>query len=179
MRTIITATLFSYLITLSGNIPAQTLSSFIDSLVVSKPMTVDSITLDTIKQGDVSIYAHSNINELSQSISTQSELASINGYRIRIFFDNSQSARSNALKVKEEFEVIFPDIQTYLSYENPYFKVTVGNCVTIDETTALWGKISTHFNRAFITREDISIEEIHRVPTPRVDSTLLLVPIPL
>ena len=67
------------------------------------------------------------------------------GYRIGIFFDNGAEARANALAAKQTFETAFPDIPVYLVYENPYFKVSAGNCVTSEEAIVLLGKIRSQF----------------------------------
>ena len=65
----------------------------------------------------------------------------IPGYRIRIFFDNGQNARSEALATQERFRSEFPGIPTFLVYENPSYIVTVGNCITIDEALMLWDRV--------------------------------------
>ncbi len=79
------------------------------------------------------------------------------GYRVRIFFDNSQNARGQANAAMSRFKEIYPDIPAYLVYENPYFKVTVGNCLTEDEARILLGKIQGTFNRAFPIQEEIPL----------------------
>lgn len=67
------------------------------------------------------------------------------------------------------FREIYPDIPAYLSYENPYFKVTVGNCLTSEEAIILLGKIRDAFDRAFLVREEISLslfgETASSIPT--------------
>ena len=58
----------------------------------------------------------------------------VRGYRVRIYFDNVQHARSQAESVMARFREIYPDIPAYMDYDNiPYFKVTVGNCLTMEE----------------------------------------------
>ncbi len=84
----------------------------------------------------------------------------VRGYRVRIFFDNSQSARTLALSTQSRFRELFPDIPTYMVYENPYFKVTVGNCLTNEEAIILWGRIKWNFDRAFVVREEFPIEKL-------------------
>lgn len=85
---------------------------------------------------------------------------SVNGYRVRIFFDNSQDARTNASSTKSGFEQMFPNIPAYLNYENPYFKVSVGNCLTIDEAIILWGQVKGPFDKAFVIREEIQLSAL-------------------
>lgn len=80
------------------------------------------------------------------------------GYRVRIFFDNSQNARAQATQALNSFRSIYPDIPAYMVYENPYFKVTVGNCLNEDEARILLGRIQGTFNRAFPIQEEIPLE---------------------
>ena len=76
----------------------------------------------------------------------------VRGYRVRIYFDNVQHARSQAESVMARFREIYPDIPAYMDYDNiPYFKVTVGNCLTMEEAIILWGihRAREHASRAF------------------------------
>ena len=89
----------------------------------------------------------------------------IQGYRIRIFFDNSQQARGNARAIMARFQNAFPDIPAYLVYENPYFKVTVGNCLTLDEAMIVLGRVKSQFDRAFPVQEDLPLRLFATKPT--------------
>lgn len=86
----------------------------------------------------------------------------VNGYRIVIFMSNTQSARRDALAAQENFSSLFPQEQSYLTYENPYFKVAVGNCTTQEEAIILLGRVRGSFPKAFIMRENINISEFTR-----------------
>ncbi len=80
------------------------------------------------------------------------------GYRVRIFFDNSQSARTSAENILTRFKELYPDTPAYMVYENPYFKVTVGNCLSFEEAIILWGRIKGDFDRAFVVREEFLVK---------------------
>ena len=69
----------------------------------------------------------------------------IRGYRVRIFSDNSQNARSAGQNALSRFRELYPGIPADMTYDTPYFKVTVGNCLTAEEATILWGKIKRRF----------------------------------
>ena len=75
---------------------------------------------------------------------------------------NSQSARRDAVTAQENFSSLFPQEQSYLTYENPYFKVAVGNCTTQEEAIILLGRVRGSFPKAFIMRESIDIGEFTR-----------------
>lgn len=84
------------------------------------------------------------------------------GYRIGIFFDNGANAREKALAAREAFAEAFPDEKVYLVYENPYFKVTAGNCVNSEEAIVLLGRIRSRFPEAYLMREDLTVADLVR-----------------
>ena len=73
--------------------------------------------------------------------------------------NNAQTARRDALATQENFAALFPEEQSYLTYENPYFKVAVGNCTSQEEAITLLGRVQRSFPKAFIMRENIAIGE--------------------
>ena len=112
---------------------------------------------------------HGSAATVVHSMQAQPSGTKIPGYRVRIFLDNGQNARASANGAIAPFREIYPDIPAYLSYENPYFKVTVGNCLTSEEAIILLGKIRDAFDRAFLVREEISLslfgETASSIPT--------------
>ena len=92
--------------------------------------------------------------------SEQSRRKSVNGYRIVIFMSNAQSARTEALAARESFETMYPDERSYVTYENPYFKVAVGNCTSQEEAIILMERIRPTFPKAFLMRETIPASEL-------------------
>jgi hypothetical protein len=81
----------------------------------------------------------------------------ITGYRIRIYRDNNASARQQAYGAKDRFSSLYPNIRTYLTYDNPYFKVTAGDFRSRDDALLLFNKVKRHFPRAFIVTEHIRL----------------------
>lgn len=77
------------------------------------------------------------------------------GYRIRIFFDNSQNARNRSSSIQASFNASYPDIHAYRSYENPYFKVTVGDFRTKSDALRFMDRIRSEYPSVFLVREDI------------------------
>ncbi len=80
----------------------------------------------------------------------------ISGYRVRIFFDNKQEARSYSLAAKSSFASSHPDIPSYWNYDNPYFKVTVGDFRTKSEAMILIQQIKDEFPSAFLVKQTIN-----------------------
>ena len=85
---------------------------------------------------------------------------SFRGYRICIFLDNGQNARAEALRAKSLFEEICPGTTVYLTYNNPYWRVTAGNCLTTEEAVMLKGRIASIFPKAFIKNEELTLSDL-------------------
>lgn len=141
-------------IAVSAALSAQNLQTFKQKLAV--PVQVDSLT--TIKQ-TVIVTEHDDAANLTQQ-GANKQTAAVNGFRIMIFMSNSQTARTEALAARDTLAVRMPDQQSYVTYENPYFKVAAGNCTSKEEALVLLEKIKRDFPKAFIMRENIPLEEL-------------------
>lgn len=125
---------------------------------LAAPAHRDSLTIvneivQVTEQGDAATIVSNNLEAPQKAI---------NGYRIVIFMSNSQTARRDAIAAQENFSLLFPQEQSYLSYENPYFKVAVGNCTCQEEAIILLGRLRGTFPKAFIMRESINVGEFTR-----------------
>ncbi len=134
----------------SGVVSAQSLDSFKERLA----QPAGSTTVAVVEHGDASTM-------LDRSIQGNDRMR-FKGYRIGIFFDNGPDARAKAVAARKAFDEAFPDVKVYLTYENPYFKVSAGNCVTSEEAIVLLGKIRIHFPEAYLMREDLTVADLIR-----------------
>jgi putative salt-induced outer membrane protein YdiY len=81
--------------------------------------------------GFLSINAQNKTNSNSQIKRLISKKRSFNksygyGYRVQIYYGNETKARS----LQSKFRVSYPKIYTKLDYEQPYWKIQVGNYKT-------------------------------------------------
>jgi len=91
----------------------------------------------------------------------------VRGYRVVIFFDNGQYASDKAKAVMDSFTEKFPSVNAYMTYENPYFKVSVGDCLTMEEAVILMNRVGDAFPTAFPKSEDIGLDELVDVKPER------------
>ncbi len=82
------------------------------------------------------------------------------GYRIRIFYDNKQSARESSANIERRFLARFPDILAYRSYSTPYFKVVVGDYRTKSDAIRDFAAIKRAFPSALIVKEYIKFPKV-------------------
>ena len=83
----------------------------------------------------------------------------VKGFRILIYSGSSPSARGEASSARTRFSKLFNSLPTYMFYENPYFKVSVGNFRTVEEAQAKLERIRKYFPKAFIVHQTISVYE--------------------
>ena len=100
----------------------------------------------------------------------------LGGYRIRIFFDNKQTARVESEETLKRFESMFHDVVAYRTYANPYFKVTVGDFRTRSEAMKHLEKIKREFPSAFVVKENIEFPVVDKDNAYVTDTVKVLRP---
>ena len=126
---------------------------------------------------DVEIYQSQEVaNSLRKQIHANSKRI-INGYRVRIFFDNRQTVRMESEEMLKKFESRYHDVKAYRTYANPYFKVTVGDFRTKSEAMELLSRIKMEFPSAFVVKENIEFPVIDKTNAYVVDTIKVLRPI--
>lgn len=86
----------------------------------------------------------------------------IRGFRVRIFFDNRQTARAESEKIVDAFRASHVGVNVYRSYEAPYFSVTVGDCRTRSEALVLLSKVKNEYPSAYVVRHGIAFPSLDR-----------------
>lgn len=130
-------------------------------------------------KADVEIYQS---QEVASALRKQVEAnlkRPLSGYRVRIFFDNKQSARVESEETLKRFESMIHDVRAYRTYANPYFKVTVGDFRTKSEAMALLMRIRGAFPSAFVVKENISYPVVDKSNAYVVDTIKVLRPLPV
>lgn len=87
----------------------------------------------------------------------------VEGYRVVLFYDDAQYSQERANSVLKDFKKEYPEINSYIVYEKPYFKVSVGDCITVEEAIVLRSKLIDKYSGAFIRRDNISFTELSDV----------------
>lgn len=103
----------------------------------------------------------------------------LSGYRVRIFFDNKQTARVESEETLKRFESLYHDVAAYRTYANPYFKVTVGDFRTKSEAVKLLERIKGSFPSAFVVKENIEFPVVDKDNAYVVDTVKVLRPKPV
>ncbi len=98
------------------------------------------------------LFEEQSREELGEGVTSPSK----RGYRIGLFFNNSATARSEAMGVMQLCDSLLTDLVATMSYDNPYFKVSVGYCTTQEEAVMMLHRVQRVFPRAYLMRESVT-----------------------
>jgi len=82
--------------------------------------------------------------------------ASANGFRVQIF---NGSNRNEAYNAQSKFNELYPDMKTYIIYNEPNFKVRAGDFRTRLEASKLMEQLRSQFTSLFIISEHINLAQ--------------------
>ncbi len=77
------------------------------------------------------------------------------GYRVQIY---SGSNRNDAYDAQARFKQVYKDLNTYVGYEQPNYRVKVGDFRSRSQAQALANQLKRDFNAVFIFNETINVE---------------------
>ena len=159
----------------------------VDSVIYRPVATVDTtlvgkdvfLLMPSRDMGDVTGVTINQTDAVRDAMRRQVEdngSRTLGGYRIRIFFDNKQTARVESEETLKRFESMFHDVVAYRTYANPYFKVTVGDFRTRSEAMKHLEKIKREFPSAFVVKENIEFPVVDKDNAYVTDTVKVLRP---
>lgn len=107
------------------------------SLKIVKDVYLDSL-----------IEKNKNLNKIKNAM---------DGFRIQLF---SGTERNNANQLKAKFLAAYPDVPAYLIYQQPYFKLRVGDFRNRMEAQNLFYNLNSEFNQAIIVADKINFPKL-------------------
>ena len=188
MRKILLSLIFmSAAMLCGGNLSAQVVPEgyeLADSIVYRPVSAVDTTLagkdifnlLSSAENGADVVQSQMIAGSMESHIATNED-RTLSGYRVRIFFDNRQTARNESEVTLNKFKSLFPDVMAYRLYANPYFKVTVGDFRTRSEAMALLARIKGEFPSAFVVKENIEYPVVDSRNAVEVDTVKVLRPV--
>ena len=81
----------------------------------------------------------------------------VDGWRVQLKF---KAKESEILKLKLKFIRLYPEIPVLLEYEEPYYRIRVGNCRSKLEALKIKHQIRKHFPNAYPVPEIINFSQL-------------------
>ncbi|MFA5419169.1 MAG: SPOR domain-containing protein [Bacteroidales bacterium] len=108
------------------------------------------------QEGKVEIFRDNRVDStIKMHIRYNSVQHTFDGYRIQIFFDAGNNSLNGAQAAAANFQMLFPGDTAYISFNEPYYKVRVGDFRTRLEAESYLQQILPDFPNAFIIKDKI------------------------
>jgi len=129
----------------------------LDSLLLNRDI-FEILNSSGIYGNRVTLILPETLRSAIQNQMVQNGSKTIQGYRIRIFNSNAQTARVTSQTIKEEFESRYPHIRAYPKFEPPDFRVLVGDFRTKSEAIRFLNEIRVYpqYRSAVVVKEAIA-----------------------
>jgi len=90
-------------------------------------------------------------------ITQNKKVKGVPGYRIRIYSESGIGSKEGQQRVRARFLSLYPDIDAYYRYDEPFFKVYVGDCRTRSEALKLYDRVKKNFPNPILREDYINI----------------------
>lgn len=85
------------------------------------------------------------------------------GYRVQVFSGNNQTkSKSEANWKQEKVKELFPNLQTYVTFKSPFWRLRVGDFRSYEEADQLMRQLKRAFpqfgKEMYVVRDEIKIE---------------------
>ncbi|MBW6459742.1 MAG: SPOR domain-containing protein [Bacteroidales bacterium] len=85
----------------------------------------------------------------------------IPGFRIQIFFDSGLHSSDRAWQAKEQFSKKYPEVQAYVSWKSPNYRVRVGDFKNRLEAEKFLQRIMNDYPNGWVIRDEINFPIIN------------------
>ncbi len=110
--------------------------------------------------GFVNIHADERLAlVLNKPSTSRAFIGKTRGFRVQIYNGND---RKKASQIKLNFMQSFPGIRSYLIYNNPQFRVRVGDFRSRKEAMELYNRLSSRFNPSMIVPDIVNINTVRK-----------------
>ncbi len=121
-------------------------------ILLSLQLKAQNEAKDTINLMKVEIIKDNRIDNLNKTYSNSYHL---DGYRVQIYSGNKKQP---ARQARMEFTKFYRKTKAYEMYEQPYFKVRVGDFKTKIEALKFKNNLVKHFPNCIIVKDEIEFE---------------------
>ncbi len=112
-------------------------------------------------EGELKVYQDPRVDTLlSRYVQINEIHPVIEGWRIEIFFEAGNYSKKQAMEAKAEFVKNYPEVPSYLIFQQPYYKVRVGDFRTKMEAERFLHQIEFEYPQAFVVMDEINFPRL-------------------
>ena len=111
--------------------------------------------------GELKVYQDPRVDTLlSRYVQINEMHPVIEGWRIEIFFEAGNYSKKQAMEAKADFVKKYTEVPSYLIFQQPYYKVRVGDFRTKMEAERFLHQIEFEYPQAFVVMDEINFPRL-------------------
>jgi hypothetical protein len=128
----------------------------------AQPEIYQSLSANKSGWGKVTLLQESRIEGIvSKHIEINQKAKGFPGFRVQVYFGSGSDAKSIANKIRSELNNQYPNLDSYLIYEAPYFKVRVGDFRNRNEAYKAYKMVQDKYPGAFVVDDLIGMPRFY------------------
>lgn len=109
------------------------------------------------QESKAEIIADPRIDQLvAKHIYLNQHQSTLDGWRVQIFFDSGANSKKRATDALNHFNYLHPDVNAYLSFKEPYYRVRVGDFRTRLEAEGFIKSVQADYPNGFAVADKIN-----------------------
>ncbi|MFN3555022.1 MAG: SPOR domain-containing protein [Bacteroidales bacterium] len=100
------------------------------------------------------------VDQLLRSHRQNNQRAGVSGFRVQIYTDSGNRSKLRTDRVKAEFDARFPRVRSYITYDEPYYRLRVGDFRTRLDAQRFLNEISSIYPAAHIVPDRIQFPRL-------------------
>jgi hypothetical protein len=122
---------------------------------------------NTPSEADEYIYGANADSLLMLHVAYNQSFPEFPGYRIQLLMESGNHALTEAEELTVDFNEKYPEVGTYITFREPYYRVRVGDFRTRLEAENFLSKITRKYPSAWVIQDDIKIASL--LPKPKTN----------
>ncbi len=84
----------------------------------------------------------------------------IEGWRVQVYFESGNNSKQLAINARDRFTELFPEYGAYLTFNEPYYKVRVGDFRTRMDAEGFRQLVITEFPNAYVVPDKVMYDKL-------------------
>lgn len=86
----------------------------------------------------------------------------ISGWRVQIYNSTGRETRADVTQIRNQFLSRHPELEAYIVYQPPIFRIRVGNFRTREDAYFYYKRLVRDYPSAYLVRDQINLPQLHQ-----------------
>jgi hypothetical protein len=123
-------------------------------------------TWSVFAQSKTYVKQEENVDKLLEAFREENRTHGMQGFRVQIYTASGNRSKLLTEREKATFDNAFPEVKSYVTYDEPYFKLRVGDFRTRLDAEKFHREISSRYIYSIVVTDRINLPRLSSTDTP-------------